>query len=67
MRVKQWIYADDCIVQVEVDAVIPDADPSEPCLEPPALRYLDHLQELANAGNIAELERHGNLFVRKSA
>jgi len=61
VQVPKWIHGRLCVLHTEVEAVIPDADPSEPCLEPDVLEHLDHLQHLANAGNIEELEkaRHG--------
>jgi hypothetical protein len=56
-----------CVVRVEADAVIPDADPSETCLEPTTLRWLDKLQDLADAGDVDALAKHGDVFVRRSA
>lgn len=67
VRVPQWIHGTLCAIRVEVEAVIPDADPSEPCFEPDAIRYLDRLQQLADAGDVDELEKHGEVFVRRSA
>ena len=66
-RVERWIHADRCVVRVEVDAVIPDADPSEPCLEPETIRYLDDLQAKADNGLIDDLARVGDVYIRKSA
>ena len=66
-NLTKWIHGPLCAVRVQVEGVIPDADPSEPCLEPETLRFLDELQRLADAGNVAGLERHGEVFVRKSA
>jgi len=54
-------------VRVEVEAIIPDADPSEPCLEPQIIRYLDDLQAKADRGLIDELARVGDVYVRQSA
>jgi hypothetical protein len=42
-RIERWIHAAPCVVRVEVEAVIPDADPSEPCLEPQTILFLDEL------------------------
>ncbi len=67
VRVSQWSHAGPCVVQVEVDAIVPDEDPAEPCFEPTTIRLLDHLQELANAGRVEELARHGVVYVRQSA
>lgn len=66
IQLPQWIHSETCVVRVMVDAVIPDADPSEPCLEPPTVRFLDTLQQLANAGQIDELAKHGDVYVRRA-
>lgn len=65
--VTKWIHGQRCVVRVQVEAVIPDADPSEPCLEPDTLRWLDELQSLADAGNAEALASHGDVYVRRSA
>ena len=70
LRVKKWIHGTRCVVQVEVDAVIPDADPSEPCLEPETVRWLDELQRLADAGDVDGITSRapgGSVYLRKSA
>jgi hypothetical protein len=67
VKVPQWIHAQLCVVRVEVDAVIPDEDPSEPCFEPAAVKWMDELQRLADAGQIDELAKIGEVFVRRSA
>lgn len=67
IRVPKWIHGRLCVVRVEAEAVIPDADPSEPCLEPATLRWLDKLQELADDGDIEALAKVGEVFVRRSA
>jgi hypothetical protein len=67
IKIEQWIHAPLCVVRVEVEAIIPDADPSEPCLEPQTLRFLDDLQNQANQGLIDELSKVGDVYVRRSA
>lgn len=67
IKIPQWIHSDLCAVHLEVEAVIPDADPSEPCLEPPTLKFLDQLQRLADIGDIAQLEKHGTVYVKQTA
>jgi hypothetical protein len=67
IKVPQWIHSRQCAVHVMVDAVIPDADPSEPCFEPPAVKWMDELQRLANEGKVEELAKHGEVYVRRSA
>lgn len=54
-------------VRVMIEGVVPADDPAgEPCFEPDAVRRLDELQRLANTGDIAALERVGEVFVRKA-
>ncbi len=66
VRLTRWIHADACVVRVDVDAVIPDADPSEPCIEPATVNWLKEVRERAEAGDIAWLERVGTVYVRQS-
>jgi len=67
VRVTKWVHGSRCVVRVEVDAIIPDGDPSEPCLEPQTLRWLDQLQAFADAGDVDSLARAGEVYVRRSA
>jgi hypothetical protein len=67
VRVPKWIHGRVCVVRVEVEAIIPDADLTEPCLEPHTLRWLDQLQELADDGNVEALAKVGDVFVRRTA
>jgi hypothetical protein len=67
IMVQRWIHAEPCVVRVEVEAVIPDADPSEPCLESETVRWLDDIQRQASAGQMEELAKVGQVYVRQSA
>lgn len=67
IKIDRWIHADRCVVRVSVEAVIPDADPSEPCLEPATVRFLDDIQRKADQGLINELAKVGDVYVRQSA
>lgn len=67
IRIPKWIHGRHCVVRVEAEAVIPDADPSEPCLEPDTLRWLDELQRLADEGDVETLARVGAVYVRRTA
>ena len=66
-KIERSIHAESCVVRFEVDAVIPDADPSEPCLEPQTVRYLDELQRKADQGLILELAKLGDVYIRQTA
>jgi len=67
VRVTKWIHGRQCVVRVEAEAVIPDVDASEPCLEPKTLRWLDELQQLADDGDVEALAKVGEVYVRRSA
>ena len=68
-RVKEvrWIHAGPCVVRVEVDAVIPKDDPSEPCFEPGTVEFLRDVHERAEAGDVEWLKKVGDVYVRLSA
>ncbi len=66
-KIERWIHAESCVVRVEVEGILPDADPSEPCLEPQTVRYLDDLQRKADQGLIDELAQAGDVYVRQLA
>src|SRR5207248_2847517 len=51
VKIPQWIHGQQCVVRVDVDAIIPDEDPSEPCFEPAAVKWMDRLQQLADDGD----------------
>ena len=63
-RLKQTrlVQTDRYVVAVEVELVIPDADPSEPCFEPETLRFLRDVTEHAERGDIEWLRRHGRVY-----
>ena len=67
IKVPQWIHGKLCVVRVEVDAVVPDEDPSEPCFEPAAVKWMDEIQRLADAGQVDQLAKVGEVYVRRSA
>ena len=49
---------------VEVEAVFPPDDPSEPCLTPQTVRALEDLAERAKAGDVEALRRAGAVYAR---
>lgn len=55
------------VVRVQVEAIVPDDDPSDPCFEPQALKLLDEAQRLADAGDIDALAKLGDVYIRRSA
>lgn len=63
-RVKRtrWIHADDVAVQVEVEAVIPTVDPSEPCFEADTVDFLREVHEHVKAGDVEWLKGIGKVY-----
>jgi hypothetical protein len=52
IQLLKWIHGTRCVLRLHVEGVIPDADPSEPVLEPKTIRLLDELQALADRGDV---------------
>jgi hypothetical protein len=59
---KRWIQRGDYAVEVEVEVVFPADDPSEACLEPATIRWLDEVARKAEQGDVEFLRRAGRLF-----
>lgn len=52
VQLLKWIHGTRCVLRLHVEGLIPDADSSEPVLEPTTVRLLDELQSLANRGDV---------------
>ncbi len=52
----------DQFVAVDVEMIIPDEDPSEPCLEPETVQLLKEVKERATEGDVAWLREHGKVY-----
>jgi len=61
------VRTDQFIVAVEVDAVIPDADPSEACFTSEVVELLRQVEQRAKAGDLAWLNRHGRVYAAVEA
>jgi hypothetical protein len=61
-RRKRWVQRGQYAVEVEVEVVYPEDDPSEPCLEPATVRWLDEIARRAVQGDLAYLRRAGRVF-----
>jgi hypothetical protein len=55
------------VVAVEVEAVIPPDDPSEPCYEAETVQLLRQVREAADRGDLDWLKRHGKVYVAAEA
>ena len=63
-RVKRtkWIHTDRFVIAVEVEAVIPADDPSEPCFEAETINLLKEIKQHAEQGDLAWLMQHGKVY-----
>ena len=59
---KRWVQRGNFAVEVEVEVVYPTDDPSEPCLEPSTVRWLDEVAAKAEAGDLEFLRGVGRVF-----
>jgi hypothetical protein len=58
----QWVTGGNYAVAVEVEAIFPPDDPSEPCLTPQTIRYLEDLAGRAEAGDVEALQQAGKVY-----
>ena len=56
------VRTDRYVVAVDVEAVIPDADPSEPCYESETVELLREVENHAKAGDVAWLRTRGKVY-----
>jgi hypothetical protein len=59
---KRWVKPGNYAVEVEVDVLFPADDPSEACLEPATVRWLDEVAHKAEEGVIHFLRQAGRDF-----
>lgn len=50
------------VVAVEVEAVVPEDDTSEPCYEAETVQFLRQVAEHAENGDIEWLQQHGKVY-----
>ena len=68
-RVKRtrWVKTERYIVVLEVDAVIPDADPSEACYGPEVVELLRNVEKHALQGDVNWLRQRGKVYAAVEA
>jgi hypothetical protein len=59
---KRWVQRGEYAVEVEVEVLYPADDPSQPCLEPDTVRWLDEVATKAAEGNVQYLQKVGRVF-----
>lgn len=58
----RWLHSRGLAGLIEYQVVIPDEDPSEPCLESDTIRRLVEIARPADAGDVAYLRTIGLIF-----
>jgi len=63
-RIKRTrlIQTDRYVVAVEVEMVIPEDDPSEPCYEAETVQLLRDVKEHAERGDVEWLSKRGKVY-----
>lgn len=63
-RIKRtrWVKPERFIVVLEVEVVIPDADPSEACYEPAIVELLREVEKHAKDGDVSWLRQYGKVY-----
>jgi hypothetical protein len=67
IRRTRLVRTDKFVVAVEVDAVLPDADPSEPCYEPATVEFLREVEMHARRGDVDWLKQRGKVYTSLDA
>ena len=56
------IQGGDYVVAVDVELVIPEDDPGEPCYESETVQFLKEVSERAERGEVEWMRRHGKVY-----
>lgn len=67
VRRTRLVRTDKYVVAVDVEAVIPDADPAEACFEPATVELLREVELRAEQGDVDWLKRHGKVYTALDA
>lgn len=59
---KRWVQRGQYAIEVEVEVIYPAEDPSEPCLEPATVRWLDEVAARAESGDLEFLRKVGRVY-----
>lgn len=59
---KRWVQRGRYAVEVDIEVIYPDDDPTEACLEPETTRKLDEIACRAEAGDVDYLRTVGRVF-----
>jgi hypothetical protein len=68
-RIKRTrlIQTDRYVVAVDIELVVPEDDPSEPCYESETVQLLKEIEQRAKQGDVKWLAQHGKVYEALSA
>ncbi|HSR93027.1 MAG TPA: hypothetical protein VLK88_17105 [Gemmatimonadales bacterium] len=68
-RIKRTrlIQAEKYVVAVEIEMVVPDDDPAEPCYEAETVQFLREVKEHAEQGDVAWLTKKDKVYAALEA
>jgi hypothetical protein len=67
LKRTRLVRTDRYIVAVEVEAIRPDADPTEICYPPATVEFLREVEAHAKQGDVAWLKQHGKVYTAVEA
>jgi hypothetical protein len=67
VRRTRWVKTDRYVIAVDVEAVIPDSDASEPAYEPETVEFLRQVELHAHKDDLPWLQRHGKVYAAVDA
>ncbi len=62
LRRTRLIQTPEFVVAVEVEVVVPEDDPSEPCYEAETIQFLREVAERAGRGELEWIKAHGKVY-----
>jgi hypothetical protein len=62
LKRTRLVQTDRYVVAVDVEMVVPDEDPSEPCYEAETIARLKQIEERARAGEVDWLKTQGRVY-----
>ena len=62
MKQKRLIQSEKYVVAVEIEMVVPEDDPSEPCYESETIQFLREVKSHADSEDLELLSKHGKVY-----
>jgi hypothetical protein len=63
-KITEWVTGGAYAVAVEVEAIFLPERPTEPYLTPETVRFLEKVEGMASAGDLAALKKIGRVYVQ---